>query len=1152
MMDRSSGLLLLALLSACGGKEEEPYVPVEEPASEPEPAAEEPADEEEDTGQPDTAAPPPDPPVDADGDGYPEEEDCDDGDPELRPDATEVCDGLDNDCDGLVDDADDSLELGTASVFYADGDGDGFGDAGADTLACEQPEASVADATDCDDNDPAAYPGAEETAGDGIDQDCDGEDAILDADEDGFSSIEDCDDGDAAVNPGAPEVPADGLDNNCDGVETCYVDGDGDGYGSSADSDGDGTPDSIPSADMYCDSVLESDNLLDCNDSDADVNPDATDDDADGVDQNCDGYEYCYVDTDADGFGSTFTSPTTDVSCSAAGFSSNSDDCNDTVPDGVSIYPGAEEVVGDGIDQDCDGADIAESIEDGDSDGFYNTVDCDDEDSFTHPGAAENESDPTACMTDADGDGYGDTNPTASGAEPGTDCDDQSLAIYPYATDIEDGIDNDCDGSVDNPVQGGTGTDLDGDGWAEGLDCDDSDSDTFPGAAENEQDPTLCMTDSDDDGYGDSSPGSPDADPGTDCDDLNWSISPQAADLEDGIDNDCDGSVDNPGAGGGPGNGGQGDADGDGFDSTSDCNDADASIFPGAEELPDGLDNDCNGQVDDGLVSDQDGDGFDSTLDCDDGNPDVYPGNAASESVPGCYQDADADGYGDGSPGDPDVDAGTDCSDEDGAVHPGAVEVPDGLDNDCDGTVDNVDLGTGSDVDGDGWNESADCDDSDADTFPGSAENEDDSTSCMTDSDGDGYGDSDSTGAVAAGTDCDDADGAVNPAAEETEDGLDNDCSGEVDDIYYDEDGDGFEAGEDCNDYDAFTYPGVAESEPDPTLCMRDEDGDGYGDAAPLNPDVEPGSDCDDLNPLVNPGALDIEDGQDNDCSGVVDDGSDVATLEDVGIGDLIITEIMNDPSSVQDDQGEWFEIYNLLSYDVDLNGLNIADLDNNSHTISSTLVISAESYFVFGNNADTTSNGGAPVDYSYGIDIGLGNSEDEIIIQYTDISGSLIEFDSVAFDGGTTFPAIPGVSMNLNPNNYSHYGNDTGSNWCASTDSFGLDMGTPGQVNSSCTVGEEDICDDEVDNDGDGDTDCEDPDCVGTDSCPIPDEIETCDDGIDNDGDGLVDCDDDSCIMLPFCTDAQEICDDGDDNDLDNFIDCDDADCTGSVHCSN
>jgi hypothetical protein len=175
---------------------------------------------------------------DVDGDGYTAAEDCDDEDAGIHPGAEEVCDGVDNDCDDEVDE--------DATAWYADSDGDGYGDAGSTTVACDEPSGYVSDDTDCDDADAGANPGEDEVC-DGDDDDCDGlvdeSDAIdagtwyTDADGDGYGDEDsgvtdctqpsgtistggDCLDTDDTVYPGDTEVCGDGVVNDCDSSES--------------------------------------------------------------------------------------------------------------------------------------------------------------------------------------------------------------------------------------------------------------------------------------------------------------------------------------------------------------------------------------------------------------------------------------------------------------------------------------------------------------------------------------------------------------------------------------------------------------------------------------------------------------------------------------------------------------------------------------------------------------------------------------------------------------------------------------------------------------------------------------------------------------------------------------------------------------------
>ena len=659
--------------------------------------------------------------LDADGDGHSSDVDCDDADPASYPGAEEVCDGADNDCDGDVD------EDG-GSAWYADSDGDGYGDAGEVVFACAQPTGAVDDASDCDDGDAEVHPGADELC-DGIDNDCDDEtdedDAVdastwyADSDGDGYgdpnetsmacsqpvgstADASDCDDDDAAINPEASEQ-CDGVDNDCDDeidesdaddASTWYADADGDGFG-----DVDSTTLACAPPSGY---TIDS---SDCDDGDAAINPVATEL-CDGVDNDCDGdtdeadaddASTWYADADGDRYGDAATST---VACDQpSGYLGDDSDCDDS---DASVNPAASELC-DGVDNDCDG-------------------DTDEADA----------ADASTWYADADGDSYGDAaTSTAACDQPtgylddATDCDDGDASINPAASELCDGADNDCDGDTDEADAADAST------WYADVDAD--------GYGDPTNTTVACSASS---GF---------VSDATDCDDLEPSTNPGADEYCDGHDDDCDGDVDEADAV--DTTSFYRDADGDGFgdgssaigtcslpagyaiDST-DCDDSDALVNPDAVELCNSVDDDCDGSVDE---------------------PD-----AADATT--WYLDVDGDSYGDSASSRPSCSApssyvasGGDCDDGDPSTHPGAEEHCDGHDDDCDGDVDE----SGA-VDASTW---------------------------YTDGDGDGYGDAASSilactppsGTVADDSDCDDGDARVNPGAAERCNGVDDDCDGDDD-----------------------------------------------------------------------------------------------------------------------------------------------------------------------------------------------------------------------------------------------------------------------------------------------------------------------------------------------------------------------------------
>ncbi len=459
------------------------------------------------------------------------------------------------------------------------------------------------------------------------------------------------------------------------------------------------------------------------------------------------------------------------------------DDDDSVASDDDDSAPGDDDDSAPGDDDDS----AAEAPVDTDEDGFSKDEDCDDNDPAVNSAAEEicdgkdndcdgdtDESDAVDARIwylDGDGDGFGDDGTARSSCDSapgetlhGGDCDDQNPAFHPGASesDCTDPADYNCDGSVGH-------ADIDGDGSAACEDCDDT-NDTIH----------LAQTES--------------------C---------------DGVDNDCDDLIDEAGA--------TGetlwylDADGDGYGrsatstlacaaptayvaDSNDCDDLNASSYPGAVEVCDGADNNCDTQIDEGAAApgdwyaDADGDGF---------------GNALSSTV-ACVAPFGT------------VADGTDCNDLAPTVNPNAAEVCDGTDNNCDTQTDEGVLSTWySDSDGDGFGNSAAA-----------------ATACTA-----------PAGYVSDLSDCDDLAPGVHPAATEVCDGDDNNCDTQIDEgvlstWYADSDLDGF-----------------GDSSVTATACTAPP---GYTSDA---------SDCDDLADYSYPDATELCDSEDNDCNNTVDDG---------------------------------------------------------------------------------------------------------------------------------------------------------------------------------------------------------------------------------------------------------------------------------------
>ena len=211
-------------------------------------------------------------------------------------------------------------------------------------------------------------------------------------------------------------------------------------------------------------------------------------------------------------------------------------------------------------------------------------------------------------------------------------------------------------------------------------------------------------------------------------------------------------------------------------------------------------------------------------------------------------------------------------------------------------------------------------------------------------------------------------------------------------------------------------------------------------------------------------------------------------------VGTLIISEIMANPKAVSDSYGEWIELYNPTTAEVDLAGMTLS-IGSVKHTIQPKTPLKAPplGFVVLGRSTDTKINGGANVDYSYGTLLTLSNSSTASVEIRLSHLGLVI--DTVTYlSGKNGWPPLGnGASYQLSPANMSDVGNDAGSHWCLSSQPFGKgDLGTPGGANPEC----------KMDADGDGVAD-------GQDNCPTVANKDQLDSDLDTVGDACDNCPD-------------------------------------------